>query len=745
MRSFIITFFTCLNLVSAAQKQANIWYFQNYGLDFNQDPPALLTEVAFHQNRAMGIASNVNGELLFYTDNFTVFDRAHNKMANGKNLLDPNLSGSTLQNSLVVPKPGSETIFYVFMVDPWNGTSPQAGLYYFIVDMELNNGMGDVSVRPQMLVSSTSNKLGAVLHANRNDVWVTTHIANTNTYKTFLVTADGISTPITASLGSNISSFTAQLKFSPDGTKVASSDDANINLFDFDAATGELSNAHLLVLPQHLWPDAVSFSPDGSRLYAAKQSVVQYDVSSGDISEIKASEKILLGYVNNLFYNFQLAPDGKIYITKGGGGGTSGYLGAITNPNESGSKANAVEKYFYLQGFDSFVNWTPVFIESYFLKPDIIVENTCFKDETKLSLSNTRYVQGVKWTLGEGVIKTTIDVQHVFSTAKTWDIQAEVDYGTHKVTVKKSVLINVLPEFDLGADRTVCDGIVLTANVSGKASFLWNTGDTTRTLSPHASGLYAIGAEYQSTGCKFHDEVNLVINETPFVNLGPDTVVCNKPPYVLKSRTQLADVEYKWNDPAVTGPELTVQNGGFYFLEAKSMANGCVHRDSVFIALKFGPEPDLGPDRTINLDESFDLDMTKYGPGTFLWEDMSTSSWRHVDGSELAIGPNTLSLSIVRENGCAGNDEMIVTVLNIVGLDEAKRVQVYPVPTDNTLFIETPGQIKVSLISITGIVLTEQTIVPGTGMIDLSNYSTGIYILRVETGLRTTRQFISKY
>ena len=181
------------------------------------------------------------------------------------------------------------------MVDPQNGAQAQSGLYYFVVDMGLNNGMGDVSVRPQNLVPSSSNKLAAVLHTNRNDVWVTTHIANTNMYKTFLVTADGISAPITTSLGTNVSSFTAQLKFSPDGTTVASSDDENINLFDFNATTGILSNARLLILPQFLWPDAVSFSPDGTKLYAATQSVVQYDVSSGDISKIKASEKILSG------------------------------------------------------------------------------------------------------------------------------------------------------------------------------------------------------------------------------------------------------------------------------------------------------------------------------------------------------------------------------------------------------------------------------------------------------------------
>lgn len=744
IRLFIILCLSCLSLLSLAQKQANIWYLQNYGLDFNQNPPALLKEVAFHQNRAMGIASDSNGNLLFYTDNFTVFNRVHEKMINGKNLIDIAQSSSSIQNSVVVPKPGSNTIFYVFMVDPQNGIQPSAGLYYFIVDMALDNGKGDVSVRPQKLVSSTSNKLAAVFHTNRTDVWVTTHIASTNTYKTFLVTADGIQDPITNTLGTTVESFTAQLKFSPDGTQVASATYDDINLFDFNATTGELSNARILRLPQLLWPDALSFSPDGTKLYAAKQSVVQYDVSSGDLLKIKASEKILTGYVNNLFYNFQLSTDGKIYITKGGGGGTSDYLGAITNPNESGDNVNVDERYFYLQGFDSFVNWTPVFIESYFLQPDILAENLCFNDETKLSLSNTRYVQGVKWSLGEGAIQTTLDVEHTFSAAKTWDIVAEVDYGSHQVIVKKSIKINPLPESDLGPDRTICDGSVLTADVSGSARYLWNTGATTGSYVPRYSGLYSVETEYESTGCKFYDEVNVIVNETPFVDLGPDTVVCNKPPYILKSRTQLSNVEYTWNDPAVTNQELTVKAGGFYFMEAKSTINGCVHRDSVFIALKFAPEPALGPDRTIYRDESVTLDMSRYGPGTFIWEDNSASSFRQVEGKKLSIGLNRIGLTITGTNGCIGSDEMYITVLNVVGIEEDEQFRIYPVPTNNALFIEAPTRMQVKLITTAGTILTDQTIESGKGSVDLSNYPNGIYILEVTWGGKTVRQFTAK-
>jgi len=302
-------------------------------------------------------------------------------------------------------------------------------------------------------------------------------------------------------------------------------------------------------------------------------------------------------------------------------------------------------------------------------------------------------------------------------------VEAEIDYGNYKVTIRKSVTINALPSFDLGPNRTVCDGTVLSANVDGSAVYLWNTGATTKTITPRSSGFYSAITEYESTGCKFYDEVELIVNETPFVNLGPDSVVCNNPPYVLKSRTQLSNIEYKWNDPSVTGPELPITNGGFYFLEAKSLTNGCAHRDSIFLALKFAPEPNLGPDRSINLDESFVLDVSEYGPGEFKWEDNSTYPIRNIEGRKLGIGPTTLGLSITGFNGCIGNDEMIVTVLNVVGIEENKQFYFYPMPANNTLFIETPNRVSVSLLTITGTLLLSKTIEPGKASMDLSTYS----------------------
>lgn len=132
-----------------SQKQGNIWYFggdhQNpssggVGLDFNSGFPLLLNNSAMP--RTFGSASYCNsvGELLFYSNGLTIYDRTHQIMQNGENL-----GGDlfTPQSVLIVPFLNDTNKYYIFTSNFSNPASK--GLYYSIVDMSLNNRLGAVT------------------------------------------------------------------------------------------------------------------------------------------------------------------------------------------------------------------------------------------------------------------------------------------------------------------------------------------------------------------------------------------------------------------------------------------------------------------------------------------------------------------------------------------------------------------------------------------------------------------------
>jgi DNA-binding beta-propeller fold protein YncE len=143
-----------------------------------------------------------------------------------------------------------------------------------------------------------------------------------NTFRAYHVTAGGVDTlPVTSRVGMihrdsrgsvNYEIGIGQMIFSPDGRKLAVMvyhlNQAEI--YDFDAATGKVSNPVLLYKPNYqdsrLWltPDAmdeaygVAFSPDGSKLYTCfgRGIVFQYDLSNPTPAAMLASRTVVADF-----------------------------------------------------------------------------------------------------------------------------------------------------------------------------------------------------------------------------------------------------------------------------------------------------------------------------------------------------------------------------------------------------------------------------------------------------------------
>ena len=97
-----------------AQKQTNIWYFGNHvGLDFNQVPPQPLNNGTANSLEGSSTVSDKNGRLLFYTNGIVINNRQHLRMKNAGGLAG---STSSTNNTVAVPLPGTDSIYYVFTV-----------------------------------------------------------------------------------------------------------------------------------------------------------------------------------------------------------------------------------------------------------------------------------------------------------------------------------------------------------------------------------------------------------------------------------------------------------------------------------------------------------------------------------------------------------------------------------------------------------------------------------------------------
>ena len=306
----LLFIFLFLTTPSFGQKEAAIWYFgDNAGLDFNSGSPVALTNGKLNTAEGCTTISDKNGKLLFYTDGSIVYDKSHQAMPNGYGLLGHN---SSTQSAIIVPHPSNLNLYYIFTVDQPNPKNvddnltndedpPNNGLNYSLVDLRLNNGLGDISVKEKNIHLITydpsdsddvkfkcSEKITAVQHGDGISFWVITHFKNT--FYSFKISTSGVDKkPIQTTTSLNvptdgyISNAIGYLKTSPNGKKIAMANSSlkatdelgpkgeirrntgNVWLFDFDAATGKVSNGSSILNGTN--PYGVEFSSKSKKLY----------------------------------------------------------------------------------------------------------------------------------------------------------------------------------------------------------------------------------------------------------------------------------------------------------------------------------------------------------------------------------------------------------------------------------------------------------------------------------------------
>ncbi|MCB8930555.1 MAG: hypothetical protein H6535_05580 [Bacteroidia bacterium] len=151
MKRTLIMFLLFANSANC-QNQNSIWCFSDSaGIDFtNINTPVSINTGMDGRGSCASIADSA-GNLLFYAftraatwlGNFTgqVFNSQHQIMQNGDTV-----QGEAWYNELtIIPKPNSNNLYYLFSMSETN--VPTQGMWYSLVDMNANGGLGSVIVK----------------------------------------------------------------------------------------------------------------------------------------------------------------------------------------------------------------------------------------------------------------------------------------------------------------------------------------------------------------------------------------------------------------------------------------------------------------------------------------------------------------------------------------------------------------------------------------------------------------------
>lgn len=532
-----------------SQKQTNFWQFGTLaGLDFNTGSPVVLTNAALNTAEGCSSISDASGNLLFYTDGVSVWNRNNVQMPNGNGLQgDP----STTQSALIVPNPGNANLYYIFTLPAEGGGS----FRYSVVDMSLQSGNGDVTAKNTFLKSSVTEKMSAVHHCNGHDIWVTIHESGTNGFYSYLVTNAGINPPVISNVGAVHTDVHGQLKFNSSGTKLACAIDtvisatplpgigkAFVDLCDFDKSTGIVSGVKRINLTSYQRTYGVEFSPDDSKLYvsyynvASNSGVSQFDLGAANI---QASEVVINTSFNPDVYAIQLGPDRKIYVTKE----VTPFLDVINSPNLAGTACNYVSNAINLDP-SSMGNMCmlglPGFVQS-FLNPsfpnipctvpvtaNFINSDTtlCKGDCISFIDQSTGTVTGWNW-LFQGATPAASTAQNpssvCYPSTGTFTVRLIASNSSTSDTIIKTITV-VAPSLSAGPDVVIAPGGSTQLNATGNVtSFSWSpaTGLSNPSISnpiasPSVTTTYIVtGSDSNNCPASSVVTVNVEVPEAP--------------------------------------------------------------------------------------------------------------------------------------------------------------------------------------------------------------------------------------
>lgn len=481
--------------------------------------------------------SDTLGNLLLVSNGNTVYDETISAIGNGSNLHG---NVGSAQPGIFVPQPDNPDKVYFFTTDVVNRLPipelEDKGFNYHVID--LSGDRKHVSTKNVSLLEHCTEKVSAVKHQNGRDVWIAAHDWGNSDFYIYKLTADSLEdkNPAPQSIGQvhdyteaeqgdpNIfesQNSTGVMKFSPSGDKLALAltGDGTVEIFDFDNATGTLSNPILLEANTLKGAFGLEFSPEEKYLYVTATGVqsstndnllFQMDITSGNPSDILSSlellnESPLEGDVNSL----QLTAKRQILVARDNGN----YAGLIENPDRPMPLCNYREDAFETNLSGRVVSLTN-FASHYLDIPPFTWDTKCFGDQTVFQITNTANTDTVLWDFGELAGKTDLSnpfsPSHVYSEAGNYPVSMTLVAEGESYVYTDTVTIHALPEPNLGQDRYVFPGSSIVLSPGDFYGYEWgNPGSTDHEIRVSESGTYNVTVE-DTNCCKNADTVDIV-------------------------------------------------------------------------------------------------------------------------------------------------------------------------------------------------------------------------------------------
>lgn len=303
-----------------------------FQIDFRGESPVEMEQsgITFSPEATI-VVCNETGDLLFYTQGTYIYNRNYEVV--NPMLADRLWGHGSATQIMALPVPENPALYYLFYNtaqhgDFWGFDDDTTSLYYALIDMRMNGGLGGIAAKNILLARGVTEKLAATLHCNGRDWWLVTYqYAPEDRFLAWQINQEGIQTPVPSPVGRGVpinnNGRGGELNFSSDGTLLASAapdifneGKGGIEAFRFDPASGVAFDPVVIRSGEEFYY-GIEFSPNGNLLYIQtgfEGALRQYNLEDYHPDSIRDSEVLLHPGTDPAHSGMQTGRDGKIYI-----------------------------------------------------------------------------------------------------------------------------------------------------------------------------------------------------------------------------------------------------------------------------------------------------------------------------------------------------------------------------------------------------------------------------------------------
>lgn len=325
------------------------------------------------------------------------------------------------------------------------------------------------------------------------------------------------------------------------------------------------------------------------------------------------------------------------------------------------------------------------------------------------------------------------------------NVTATYSCGTSAPT---SLSVTVIPSpvvaFSSATPAIFCSGATVTFQTSGAATFTLQPGNYTGTPpffdTPQQTTTYTLTGT-NAAGCvsKLPATTNITVKETPTVVVNSGAICIGKT--FNLSPTGANSYVYSSVFSAVT-PSVS---GIFNYSVVGTATNGCVSNTAIStVTVNALPTLSIAATRT-SICVKNTSSLTASGAVTYTWN-LSTPSASNAGVSVAPLSTTVYSVGGTDANGCVNSQTATIIVNTCAGIAEENAgalVQIFPNPTRGIIHAVLREDAQIQVFDALGREILKANYTAGPQVINISDYPTGHYLIKIQTATETqTRRII---